>query len=304
MKKLLLILCLFLAFNSYSQITRKYNSLQERYEFYNSNSQLVGYAKYNSLQERWEFYNSNNQMYAYSKYNSLTGETNYVELNSNNSNSSGSGRFIIHNYGEPQSNFDTDLAILALKYRQQQYDKLSRIYNNLTLEQKQKLNKYINNYNRKEFDNYVYVGKSREVELNKNTVGFKTVLESNVSRNEFIYQRKIKDKTRLELSFGLINDQPYNSYKIASTYQWVGNVLGYLNMYGGLGLAIKNVEKDESFVVEDRSGLYTMAVGTFGFEYNFSFPLIIFVDFDINYSFTTEFGLEESGAGIGLRYGF
>lgn len=151
MKKLILFALLIFSLSSYTQTTRKYNSLLERYEFYDSDRQLIGYAQYNSLQEQWEFYNSNGQMYAYSKHNSLTGETEYVELNSDNNSSSS---YKIHDYGEPSSTFDADLALLALNYRQQQYDRARKIYNNLTPEQKRRVDEYSNCKSRQN-NNYV-----------------------------------------------------------------------------------------------------------------------------------------------------
>ena len=91
MKKLLFILCLVLAFNSYSQTrTKKYNSLQKRYEYF-ENGKMVGYEKYNSLREQWEYYSTES---------------------SQSSN----------NYGEPQSMFNAELASKVLAKRQRDYD--------------------------------------------------------------------------------------------------------------------------------------------------------------------------------------
>lgn len=91
MKKLLFILCLVLAFNSYSQTrTKKYNSLQKRYEYF-ENGKMVGYEKYNSLREQWEYYSTESRQSS-------------------------------NNYGEPQSMFNAELASKVLAKRQRDYD--------------------------------------------------------------------------------------------------------------------------------------------------------------------------------------
>lgn len=308
MKKLFLILCLIFAFNSYSQITRKYNSLQERYEFYDSSRQLVGYAKYNSLQERWEFYNNNNQMYAYSKYNSLTGETEYVELNSNKS--SNSDRYIIHDYGEPSSNFDADLAMLALKYRQQQYDRAVKIYNNLTPEQRKIVDEYIDKQSKKEIINYSGIGKTQEGKLYKNTLGIKNVFDEFTDRRiEIMYQIRTTKFARLEFSLGIIEESgqemQYESYRLATSYQWVGRLVGNINIFGGLGLAGKKINSKGNFSYNESSdGFYGLLLANFGIEYNLKIPLIIFFDYDYALSILPSGGIDDSGFGIGIRYGF
>jgi len=91
MKKLLLILCLFLAFNSYSQTTtKKYNDLKNRYEYY-QNGRMIGYEKYNSLRDQWEYYSTQ----------------------SSQSTSS---------YSDPVSTFDADLAMKVLQAKQDRFD--------------------------------------------------------------------------------------------------------------------------------------------------------------------------------------
>lgn len=57
MKKLIFLIVLSFSINSFSQTsTEKWNSLYERYEYFDSNGTMVGYKKYNSLYERWEYY--------------------------------------------------------------------------------------------------------------------------------------------------------------------------------------------------------------------------------------------------------
>ena len=91
MKKLLFVICILLASNSYSQSTiKKYNSLQNRYEYF-ENGRMVGYEKYNSLKKQWEYYSTKKRQ---------------------TSNS----------YGEPISTFDADLAYKVLAKKQAEFD--------------------------------------------------------------------------------------------------------------------------------------------------------------------------------------
>ncbi|TYB73036.1 hypothetical protein ES677_05255 [Bizionia gelidisalsuginis] len=300
--KLLFSLILFLFTTLiYSQnVTRKYNDLMERYEFYNSSRQIVGYAKYNSLQERWEYYNSNNQLTGYDKYNSLTGETQQVDLNQNNSIES-SGQYIVHDYGEPQSTFDSNLAMLALSYKQNQYDRLQKIYGNLTLKQKRQVDEYIQNYNRKRFENYVLIGKKREVELYKNTIGFQYGFDKDYA---VIYQIRTKEKARLEFELGYKNEEPYKTYKFNAIYQWIENLLGHTNYYVGLGVGLKKVDGEKPITYyEDINGTYGSAILSLGLEYNFNFPLIIFVNYQPEFTVIPDFDVN-GGFNIGVRYGF
>lgn len=95
MKKLFVLLLIIFTTVCYSQTTtKKYNDLRHRWEYYNSSGQMIGYEKYNSLMQQWE----------------------YTDLSQNVSSR-------VHDYGEPQSFFDADLAIMALATKQARYDK-------------------------------------------------------------------------------------------------------------------------------------------------------------------------------------
>lgn len=49
----------FLSFYSWSQsMTSKYNSLYKRYEYFDSDGQMVGYKQWNSLHKQWEYFDS------------------------------------------------------------------------------------------------------------------------------------------------------------------------------------------------------------------------------------------------------
>lgn len=68
MRNLITLLFLLFTINSSSQTrTEKWNSSNQRYEYFNSNGTMIGYKKFNNLYERWDYYdlkttntNSNN----------------------------------------------------------------------------------------------------------------------------------------------------------------------------------------------------------------------------------------------------
>jgi len=91
MKLFITLLTLFVTTSCFSQnLVEKYNSLYERYEYYDSRNNLVGYKKYNSLRDSWEYYE--------------VGASSY------------SGGY------QPPQVLDYDLLYKALMYKQNQYD--------------------------------------------------------------------------------------------------------------------------------------------------------------------------------------
>lgn len=60
MKKIILLLVFFISVNVFCQtLTQKYNSVYNRYEFFDNQGNLIGYKKWNSLLEQWEYYSNN-----------------------------------------------------------------------------------------------------------------------------------------------------------------------------------------------------------------------------------------------------
>lgn len=41
-------------------VTKKYNSIDRRYEYFDSNGNMTGYEFYNNLSRQWEYYSLNN----------------------------------------------------------------------------------------------------------------------------------------------------------------------------------------------------------------------------------------------------
>lgn len=61
MKKLIFSSCILLGQLWFSQTaTKKFNSFQNQYEYFDSNGNMIGYEKYNSFSKQWEYYTTNN----------------------------------------------------------------------------------------------------------------------------------------------------------------------------------------------------------------------------------------------------
>ncbi len=64
MKKLFfLISLLFATFYFCQTVSEKYNSITKRYEYFDSNGNMIGYKSYNSLSRQWEYYDLKNSQY-------------------------------------------------------------------------------------------------------------------------------------------------------------------------------------------------------------------------------------------------
>jgi len=146
MKNILILILLFSFISVDAQRqTKKYNSLQDRYEYYNARGQMTGYEVYNSLQEQWEYYSVKT---------------------SRSSNK----------YGEPQSTFDADLAIFALstaeKNRANKMDNHNRFKNTI-----ERIKNHIDNIENNEVRNNVIEAYNKKV-ANLNKADYNQMLQS------------------------------------------------------------------------------------------------------------------------------
>ena len=61
MKKIFISVCLLIGISCFSQTaTKKYNSFYNRYEYFDSGGNMIGYEKYNSFSKQWEYYTTGN----------------------------------------------------------------------------------------------------------------------------------------------------------------------------------------------------------------------------------------------------
>ncbi|MET0759057.1 MAG: hypothetical protein ABWZ56_01445 [Flavobacterium sp.] len=123
-------------------------------------------------------------------------------------------------------------------------------------------------------------------EISKNAIGLR-IGDNDGFGAEVSYQRKLGTSNRLELDLGLRNRHDYygnghndNSVKLVGLYQWVWNIDGGFNWYAGVGGGVGSWNHDGPKDYEgDDSGIFLLAAGDIGIEYNFDIPLMISLDF-------------------------
>jgi hypothetical protein len=127
--------------------------------------------------------------------------------------------------------------------------------------------------------------------ISKNAIGLR-IGDNDGFGAEVSYQRKLSEGNRLELDLGLRNRSYYNrghdyyydtsAVKLVGLYQWVWNINGGFNWYAGVGGGIGSYNnrgnRVDNYGYAD-SGIFGLAAGDIGVEYNFDFPLQISADF-------------------------
>src|SRR5690606_26567406 len=98
----------------------------------------------NSIYDRYDYFDSSNNLIGYQKYNTITQAMEYTDLTTPSNNNS--GRYIVHDYGTPKSNFDVNLALQALASRQQQQRTNNSQYVDQLFDKFKELRINLNNY--------------------------------------------------------------------------------------------------------------------------------------------------------------
>ncbi len=123
---------------------------------------------------------------------------------------------------------------------------------------------------------------------------------------EISYQKKLKNRNRLELDLGFRDTKYNDAWKLSGIYQWVWNIDGGFNWYAGFGAGIgtwnRSYKKDK--FDNDDDGIFVNADGNIGIEYNFDIPLLISLDFRPEFGVVN--GYDDLGLDIalGVRYQF
>src|SRR5690606_26554337 len=103
---------------------------------------------------------------------------------------------------------------------------------------------------------------------------------------EVSYQRALgTNNNRLELDLGWRNDSRFDAYKLVALYQWVWNIDGGFNWYAGVGGGIGSVTDNYNDRNNKDEGVFLLAAGNVGIEYNFDIPLLISLDFRPEFGF-------------------
>lgn len=129
---------------------------------------------------------------------------------------------------------------------------------------------------------------------------------------EISYQRRIQRTNRLEVDLGWRDSRNYDAFKLVGVYQWVLPIDGGFNWYFGPGAGLGSVDfspvyRNGTDYYDPDGGLFLLAAGDIGIEYNFNIPLLISLDFRpeiglVGYkNFSDNFNFDIA---LGLRYQF
>ena len=109
---------------------------------------------------------------------------------------------------------------------------------------------------------------------------------------ELSYQGFLTDINRIELDLGA-NFGSYNAVSLAAVYQWHWFLAGGFGFFAGPGV--------QGYIVESHAGLGVG--GQLGFDYQFSAPIQLSLDFRPMWNLFTNTGFNY-GAALGIRYAF
>jgi hypothetical protein len=116
---------------------------------------------------------------------------------------------------------------------------------------------------------------------------------------EISYQKKLKERTRLELDLGLRSTSGVDTFKLTGIHQWVWNLGGDgFNWFAGFGGGVG------SFKFNDNTKTAFFAAGNIGIEYDFKIPLLVSLDYRPEIGFNDTYDGFNSDIALGLRYQF
>lgn len=81
----------------------------------------------------------------------------------------------------------------------------------------------------------------------------------------------------MELDLGWRQNNDVDAFKLTGLYQWVWNIEGGFHWYAGVGASVGSWKWE--YGPYSDSGAIVSVNGNIGVEYNFDFPLQVFVDF-------------------------
>lgn len=145
-------------------------------------------------------------------------------------------------------------------------------------------------------------------DISKNALGLR-LGDNDGFGGEVSYQRGLTKNNRLELDLGWRNSNDVDAMKLVGLYQWVWEIENGFNWYAGVGGGIGSWSNSEGSTND--SGVFLLAAGDIGIEYNFQeAPIQLSLDFRpefyLNNSGSNKFRDENFGPDIalGIRYRF
>ncbi len=149
---------------------------------------------------------------------------------------------------------------------------------------------------------------SQAQDISKNALGLR-LGDNDGFGGEVSYQRGLSKNNRLELDLGWRNSNEDDAMKLVGLYQWVWEIENGFNWYAGFGGGIGSWSNSEGSTND--SGVFLLAAGDIGIEYNFQeAPIQLSLDFRpefyLNNSGSNKFRDENFGPDIalGIRYRF
>jgi opacity protein-like surface antigen len=149
---------------------------------------------------------------------------------------------------------------------------------------------------------------SQAQDISKNALGLR-LGDNDGFGGEVSFQRGLSKNNRLELDLGWRNRNDVDAMKLVGLYQWVWEIENGFNWYAGVGGGIGNWSNSEGSTND--SGVFLLATGDIGIEYNFQeAPIQLSLDFRpefyLNNSGSNKFRDENFGPDIalGIRYRF
>ncbi|WP_317164267.1 hypothetical protein [Flavobacterium sp. xlx-214] len=138
--------------------------------------------------------------------------------------------------------------------------------------------------------------------VSNNTIGIRFSYNDGVGP-EVSYQRLLNDTNRLELDLGWRQSKHVDAFKLTGLYQWLWNIEGGFYWYAGVGASVGSWK--HNYGKYNDSGAIFAVDGNIGLEYNFDFPLQVFVDFRPEV-YLTDYNDNNFGPdfGLGARFKF
>lgn len=161
---------------------------------------------------------------------------------------------------------------------------------------------------------------SAQAQDKKNAIGLR-LGDNDGFGGEVSYQRWISKKNRLEFDLGWRNsnngrfNSDYNAAKLIGIYQWVWNIDKGFKWYAGPGAGIGSWHSNSyynpknNYYYDGNSGVFLVATGDIGIEYNFDIPLQISLDFRPELYISSDYNdIRDNGFGpdfgLSVRYKF
>ena len=148
-------------------------------------------------------------------------------------------------------------------------------------------------------------------EISDHTIGLR-LGDSDGFGAEISYQKSLDRDNRLEANLGWRDSRYFDAFKLTALYQWVRPLDGNFNWYYGVGGGLGSVDfasrpNNQNDYYTPDGGLFVLAAGDIGVEYNFDIPLLISLDFRpeigiVGYkNFSDNFDFDIA---LGIRYQF